>query len=86
MLAKTHASLTWRINYFGMSRYTARFKSFDARLQYDPANAAKNLVKATIDLGSVEIDCLPHGGRDFNGKPSRAPSPRRPLPCGARSG
>lgn len=66
ILEKTHASLTWRISHFGMSQYTARFKTFDVKLQYDPADATKNAVEAAIDLGSVETDFVPQEGRDFN--------------------
>lgn len=66
VLEKSHASLTWRISHMGMSNYTARFKSFDVKLQYDPTNPAKNSVEATIDLASVETDFVPQGGRDFN--------------------
>lgn len=40
VLEKTHASL-------GMSNYTARFKNFDARVQYDPKNLARSSVEAS---------------------------------------
>jgi polyisoprenoid-binding protein YceI len=63
---KTHATLTWRVKHMGMSNYTARFKSFDAKVRYDPANPSNNSVDATIDLASVETDFVPQGDRDFN--------------------
>lgn len=65
-LEKTHASLTWRVSHMGMSNYTARFRNFDARVQYDPKNLARSSVEASIDLASVETDFVPADGRDFN--------------------
>ncbi len=52
----THASITWRVNHFGLSNYTARFKNFDATLTFNPADVAANAVEATIDPASVETD------------------------------
>lgn len=66
VLEKTHASLLWRINHMGMSNYTARFKTFDAKVHYDPSDISKNSVEATIDISSVETDYPGTGGRDFN--------------------
>ena len=37
-LDKAHASLIFRVNHIGFSNYTRRFKRFDAKLQFDPAN------------------------------------------------
>ncbi len=52
----THASITWRVNHFGLSKYTARFKNFDATLTFNPADVAANSVEVTIDPASVETD------------------------------
>jgi polyisoprenoid-binding protein YceI len=52
----THASITWRVNHFGLSEYTARFKAFDATLSFNPADIAANSVEVTIDPLSVETD------------------------------
>lgn len=52
----THASITWRVNHFGLAKYTARFKSFDATLSFNPADIAANAVDVTIDPLSVETD------------------------------
>jgi polyisoprenoid-binding protein YceI len=52
----THASITWRVNHFGLSNYTARFKNFDATLTFNPADVAANSVEVTIDPASVETD------------------------------
>ena len=35
-LDRSHASLIFRVNHLGFSNYTARFKRFDAKLQFDP--------------------------------------------------
>lgn len=61
-----HASLTWKVTHVGISNYTARFKSFDADITFDPANIEKSSVKATIDPLSLETDFVPTAERDFN--------------------
>jgi polyisoprenoid-binding protein YceI len=66
VLEKTHASLLWRVDHMGMSNYTARFKSFDARVDLVPSDLSRSRVEATIDLASVETDFVPGDGRDFN--------------------
>jgi len=60
-LDKTHASITFRVNHLGFSRYTAQFKQFDAQLQFDPENIAASSVTATIDPRSLDLDSPPPG-------------------------
>jgi polyisoprenoid-binding protein YceI len=60
-LDKTHASLTFRVNHLGFSRYTAQFKQFDAQLQFDPENLAASSVSVTIDPRSLDLDNPPPG-------------------------
>lgn len=55
-LDPTHASLTWRVNHFGLSNYTARFTKLDATLTYDPADPTKSSVSASVDPASVRTD------------------------------
>ncbi|MBC7983947.1 MAG: polyisoprenoid-binding protein [Candidatus Obscuribacterales bacterium] len=64
MLDKAHASLTFRVNHLGFSNYTARFKSFDAQLQFDPANFAASTVSAKIEPRSLDLDNPPPGFTD----------------------
>ncbi len=52
----THASLTWRVNHFGLSKYTGRFTEFDATLQFNPEDPAATTLTATINPASVETD------------------------------
>lgn len=66
VLEKTHASLIWRVSHMGMSNYTARFKTFDASVRFDPRDISRSQVDASIDIGSVETDFIPVEGRDFN--------------------
>src|SRR5262245_341466 len=63
-LDKAHASLTFRVNHLGFSHYTARFKSFDAQLQFDPNNLAASSVTATVDPKSLDLDNPPAGFLD----------------------
>lgn len=65
-LDKSHASLIFKVNHLGFSNYTARFKRFDATLQFDPANLAASSVMATIDVRSLETDYPEPKKHDFN--------------------
>ena len=60
-LDKSHASLVFRVDHLGFSNYTAQFKSFDAQLQFDPANFADSSVTATVDPASLDLDNPPEG-------------------------
>lgn len=55
-LDKTHASLTWQINHLGLSSYTARFATYDATINLNPAEPTKSSVSVTIDPKSVRTD------------------------------
>lgn len=60
-----HASLTFRVNHMGLSRYTARFTDMTADLQFDPANPSAMTLSATVDPRSIETDF--HGDKpDFD--------------------
>ncbi len=65
-LDKAHASLIFRVNHMGFSNYTARFKRFDAQLQFDPSNLTAARVTATIDARSLETDFPDPAKVDFN--------------------
>lgn len=60
-LDKAHASLIFRVNHLGFSHWTARFTTFDAQLQFDPANPAADRVTVTIDPASLAPDNPPPG-------------------------
>lgn len=62
----THASLTFKVNHFGLSNYTARFRHFDARIDFDPADVTKSKVTATIDTLSLQTDYPYPEKVDFN--------------------
>ena len=55
-LDRTHASLTWKVGHFGLSDYTARFKTIDAKLTFNPDDISANSIEVTIDPLSVETD------------------------------
>lgn len=63
---KTHASLTWKVSHAGLSNYTARFKSFDAEIKFDPKDVTKSTVTATIDPRTLETDYVATAEKDFN--------------------
>lgn len=60
-LDKAHSTLIFRVNHLGFSNYTARFKRFDARLQFDPENLAASKITVTIDARSLDLDSPPAG-------------------------
>jgi len=51
-----HSSLTFKIDHFGLSHYTARFTKFDATLEFDPAKMTSSSVTVAIDPTSVRTD------------------------------
>ncbi|RJF87959.1 polyisoprenoid-binding protein [Oleomonas cavernae] len=62
----THASLIFKINHFGLSNYAARFKSFDAAIEFDPKDVTKSKVTAKIKVPSLETDFPNPEKLDFN--------------------
>jgi polyisoprenoid-binding protein YceI len=65
-LDKAHGSMLFRVDHLGFSHYTARFKRFDATLQFDPATLARSAVTATVDATSLETDYPNPKEVDFN--------------------
>ena len=65
-LDSEHASLIFRVNHLGFSNYTARFKRFDAKLEFDPGNLAASRITATVDPDSLETDYPNPAKVDFN--------------------
>jgi polyisoprenoid-binding protein YceI len=60
-----HSTLIFRISHMGFSNYTARFRRFDAKLQFDPRNLPATQLTATIDPRSIETD-FPDPKYNFN--------------------
>jgi polyisoprenoid-binding protein YceI len=65
-LDKAHASLIFRVDHLGFSNFTARFRRFDAQLEFDPARPADANVNVTIDASSIETDYPDPATFDFN--------------------
>jgi polyisoprenoid-binding protein YceI len=65
-LDRAHASLIFRVSHLGFSNYTARFKRFDAKLEFDPKNLTASKVTATVDPNSLETDFPDPTKVDFN--------------------
>lgn len=62
-----HSTLLFRVSHMGFSHYTARFRHFDAKLQFDPRNLTATQLTATVDPRSIETD-YPDPKYDFNGE------------------
>lgn len=63
-LDKAHSTVTFRVSHLGFSFYSARFTTFDAGLQIDPADPAKAILVATIDPNSLDVPSPPDGFLD----------------------
>jgi polyisoprenoid-binding protein YceI len=63
-LDKSHATLVFKVDHIGFSAYTGQFRSFDATLQFDPAQPEDMSVTATIDATSLDIPSPPEGFLD----------------------
>jgi len=60
-LDKLHSSLLLRVNHLGFSNYVARFKTFDAQLQFDPNDPAAARVAVQVDPTSLDVENPPAG-------------------------
>lgn len=60
-----HSTLIFRVDHLGFSKYTARFRRFDAQLRFDPRNLTATQLTATVDPRSIETD-FPDPKYDFN--------------------
>ena len=52
----SHSSFNWSLNHSGLSRYTARFTTVDARLGWNPEKPEASTLSVTIDPRSVRTD------------------------------
>jgi polyisoprenoid-binding protein YceI len=62
-----HSSLIFRVDHMGFSKYTLRFRRFDAQLRFDPRNLTATQLTATVDPRSIETD-FPDPKYNFNGE------------------
>jgi polyisoprenoid-binding protein YceI len=63
-LDRLHSSLVLRVSHLGFSNYTARFKAFDAQLQFDPNNHTTASLTVTVDPKSLDVESPPAGFLD----------------------
>ncbi len=54
-LDKNHASLVFKIDHLGYSRYVGRFESFDASLGFEVDDPSAAYVEATIEIASLDV-------------------------------
>ncbi|WP_439814174.1 YceI family protein [Zavarzinia sp. CC-PAN008] len=65
-LDASHASLLFRVDHLGFSKYTARFKRFDAQLKLDPQAPDQAVLQASVEAASLETDYPTPETLDFN--------------------
>ncbi len=51
----THASLTFKVQHFGLAFYSMKFKTFDATVAFDPANIANTKVTASLKPSDLVV-------------------------------
>lgn len=56
VLDKDHASIVFKVDHMGFSKFIGRFNSFDASLDFDPDNIENSSLEAIIDMGSVDVN------------------------------
>lgn len=66
VLDRAHSSITFRVLHLGLSFYTARFATFDAKLAFDAANPEKSSVVVDIKPASIQTDYPFPERTDFN--------------------
>lgn len=64
-LDKAHSSLIVRMSHLGYSQFTARFETWDATMNLDPANPENSNISVTIDPRSIASDNPPSGFIDI---------------------
>ncbi|HDZ08231.1 MAG TPA: polyisoprenoid-binding protein [Pseudohongiella sp.] len=55
-LDKEHATLLWKIDHLGFSRYIGRFDDFDATLDFDAENVENSSLEVIIDTASLDVN------------------------------
>ncbi|MEX0740347.1 MAG: YceI family protein [Pseudohongiella sp.] len=55
-LDKEHATLLWKIDHLGFSRYIGRFNDFDATLDFDPENVENSSLEVIIDTATLDVN------------------------------
>lgn len=55
-LDKAHASLIFKVNHLGLSKYTARFTDFDSNINFDPENFENSAVTTVVKSNSIKTD------------------------------
>ncbi|MFT5608934.1 MAG: polyisoprenoid-binding protein YceI [Arenicella sp.] len=55
-LDKSHATLLFKVEHFGLSKYVGRFNEFDATLDFDPENLEQTKLEAIIEMKSLDIN------------------------------
>ncbi|MEQ1818751.1 MAG: YceI family protein [Terricaulis sp.] len=64
-LEKAHSSLIVRLGHLGYSQFTARFTTWDATMNLDPATPEDSNISVTIDPRSIASDNPPAGFIDI---------------------
>jgi polyisoprenoid-binding protein YceI len=64
----THASIIWKVNHMGLSKYPARFTKFDGTLEFDAAKPENSKLSVNIDPASVRTEFPNKDKKDFDGE------------------
>lgn len=56
LLDKNHATVLFKVNHMGFSKFVGRFNTFDAGLEFDPDNFSNSKLNAVIDMASIDVN------------------------------
>jgi polyisoprenoid-binding protein YceI len=55
-LDSEHATLIWKIDHLGFSRYIGRFNDFDATLDFDAENIESSSMEVIVETASLDVN------------------------------
>lgn len=55
-LDPAHATLLFKVDHMGFSKFVGRFNRFDAQLNFDPMTPTNSSLEATVDMTSVDVN------------------------------
>lgn len=55
-LDKNHATVLFKVDHMGFSKFIGRFNQFDANLDFDSENMANSRLEAVIEMSSVDVN------------------------------
>lgn len=55
-LDRDHATLLWKVDHLGFSRFIGRFNDFDASLDFDPENIGNSSLEVVVNTAGLDVN------------------------------